>query len=260
MHHSYSFNQSQYHKCFEDFHTMFHKSSFDVHFWPVCLHPHCCKCLHPYCTILAEWSSVEALLYCQTGTSDSQWVWICVDLYWVTPDIFLSNELLMWHIRASSVWGIFSNTSLNCEQRTSWMEFVLTFHYLRQTWMAVSDVQTSPDLTRFMRVEKAYHVLHCHQPHCLHTQSVDSIYRTLEVGCDVSISGGLLEVRGRYGCIVLVMMPPHCVKPTRKLTHTLYFMHINHHAMSHGYHRIILHAVYQLHSINDCASRKCGWW
>ena len=135
MHHSYSFNQSQYQKCFEDFHTMFHKSRplvhlnldlmhahfLDWHFWPVCLHPYCTKCLHPYCTILAEWSSVEALLYCQTGTSHSQWVWICVDLYWVTPDIFLSSNELFWgdilehlqyeaYLRSSSwFWGIVNN-------------------------------------------------------------------------------------------------------------------------------------------------------
>ena len=117
MHRSSSFNQSHYHKCFEDFHTMFHKSRlWCTSTWTSCIHTFLfdtfgmCVCIHTVSSllhthILGEWSSVEALLYCQTGTSHFQWVWICVDLYWVTPEIFLSSVTCRGFGRASDEYN-----------------------------------------------------------------------------------------------------------------------------------------------------------
>ena len=62
------------------------------------------------------------------------------------------------------------------------------------------------------------------------------------------ISGGFLEADRVVSCAGHDIISP-CA--THEEADTC------NHAMSHGYHRIILHAVYQL---NDWASMKCGWW
>ena len=153
MHRSSSFNQSHYHKCCEDFHTMFHKSRlWCTSTWTSCMHTFLfdtfdqCVCIHTvpsllHTHILAEWSSVEALLYCQTDTSHSQWVWyvwICIE--WLVTYSCLVMGSLRWHFRASSVGGIFSKLLVlrNCEQRTSWMDVICPDFLLSLATMDVS--------------------------------------------------------------------------------------------------------------------------
>ena len=140
MHRSSSFNQSHYHKCFKDFHTMFHKSrlwwhpNLDFmhshclvgHFWSVCLSPQCTKSTSHACT---GWVVISRgfIILSDRYQPFPMGVNMCGFVLSDSRHILVSQwALLRWHFRASSVGGIFSKLLVlrNYEQRTSWMDVI----------------------------------------------------------------------------------------------------------------------------------------